>query len=109
MSAEDELMERLVFIADTFGIDVNKARNKFIGVLYDYSIEKKKNELVVYEENKNEQYFMRFLMAKTASGRSKKTIYHYGRTLKYIFRQIQKDCDKVTSFDIQYYGSVSSI
>lgn len=104
MSADNELLDKLVNVAITFGIeDITRVKARFLQLLYDYTIEPKKAELILYEEGKNDKLIQMFILSKITSGKSERTCHKYDYDIRKFLRFIGKDADQVTAFDIQYY------
>lgn len=74
--------------------------------LNSYTVEKEETALTIYEGDVNEQILMRFLMAKTARGCSKRTVQYYKDTVTAALNAIGKPYTQITSDDIRYYLAV---
>lgn len=86
--------------------DISDVRMNLMMVLSKYDIRKAETDIVPYEGDVNEQIIRRFLMAKAASGRSKRTIRYYGDTIKRTLERIGKPYTQVTANDIRLYMAV---
>ena len=74
--------------------------------LNSYTVEKEETALTIYEGDVNEKILMRFLMAKTARGLSKRTLAYYKDTISRTLEAIGKPYTQVTADDIRYYLAV---
>lgn len=72
-------------------------------ILSQYEVEKRKTELVVYEEGKNEKTIRKWLSAKAAAGLSIRTIKYYQKTVPGFFNAVGKNYDEVTPDDLRLY------
>lgn len=85
------------------GNALEDVKMKITLILNDYNIEQSEHALVVYEEDKTTVMIKRFLAAKIAAGRSKRTLKFYKYTLEFFFRRVQKPYDEITADDVRYY------
>lgn len=98
---ETELVN--VLFAYRNNIPFEDIKAQFTIILDNYEIEKRKTEVVIYEEDKNRKYIALFLASKAAGGRTERTLFAYRNYLTHIFSQIGKNADEVTSDDIKLY------
>lgn len=100
----DELLNRILFSAMKHGVtNIGEFRTAMIVILDDYCISQKSEALTVYTEGKNEMLIKRFLMGKAVAGCSQNTLRFYGKELRGMLEQFDKDADTVSSTDIQIY------
>ena len=83
--------------------DISDIRMRLATLLSKFHIEKATTELAVYQGDANEEIIKRFIMAKTAAGRSKRTLQYYKNTLTMVFQMIGKVYTDVTADDIRLY------
>ena len=83
--------------------DLSDVRMRLSIVLSKYDVTKSETEIVPYEGDVNKQMLMRFLMAKTARGCSKRTIEFYRNSITAVLEKIGKPYTQVTADDIRLY------
>lgn len=88
------------------GDTANELQNKFLVILNNYEISKRETEIVVRSEDRNKVLLQKFLIAKSVSGRTKRTIEYYKKELFKILMFINKPADEITTDDIRYYLAV---
>lgn len=106
MDKREELINNVCIGLIPFGVDVAEVKNMLYMVLEPYEIMERSTELAEVQEDRNESLIKRFIIAKTVSGRSKRTIYYYNNTIQMILRNIGKTVDDITPDDIRYYLAV---
>ncbi len=99
----EELTNRLINVFLPYNIPAQDIRMQITIILADYEVEERRTELMVLDEDKNNAILQKFLAAKLAAGRTKRTIEHYGEYLKRIFAKIGKNYDEITADDIRLY------
>lgn len=72
-------------------------------ILSAYEIEKRKKELSIITEGKNEIILKKFIAAKIAAGLSMRTINYYRLSVIAFFDKVQKDYDQITADDVRIY------
>lgn len=82
---------------------INRIMNEVTCIADRYEVQKRSTELVAYNEDINAKVIKQFVIAKTVSGRSERTIRYYVETVKKFEEIVQKDFDKVTAEDIRFY------
>ena len=85
------------------GMEAGEAAARAALILKDYSVDREETAVVVYEGGKTEYLIRNFLGAKIAAGLTERSIKHYGTALRYIFRNIGKSPDAVTSEDLTVF------
>ena len=83
--------------------DISDARMNMMLVLSKYDIRKAETDIIPYQGDVNEEIIRRFVMAKAASGRSKRTVQFYADTLKRTLERIGKPYTQVTANDVRLY------
>lgn len=86
--------------------DISDIQMKLSMILNKYSISKANTEITVYQGDANEEIIKRYIMAKTAAGRSRRTLKYYKETLTIIFSAIGKTYTDITAEDIRYYLAI---
>lgn len=81
--------------------DLQEVRLKLDMILEEFDVEKRKTELVVYEGNKNQMIVDRFIAAKIAAGRTRRTVMFYRNSIPKSLSEIGKNYDEVTPDDIR--------
>jgi site-specific recombinase XerD len=71
-------------------------------VLHRYSVEPKREELTVYDDN-NEAKLRRFIATKRLEGLSESTLEQYHRTVINMFETVGKPLEMIDTDDIRYY------
>ena len=104
---KDEVVSKIILaIADESEVEMEELRSKLYLAVRGYSFSLKNTELVLREENKNDWFFQKFIMAKTVRGCSERTIDKYTQDISRILKHINKSADEITSDDILYYIAV---
>lgn len=78
-------------------------------IFSSYEIQKENYEITIYEGDVNENLIKRFLINKTVSGCTKRTVNAYKSALIYFSNSINKLLTDVTSDDIRYFIAQKSI
>lgn len=73
-----------------------------VRILQGYEITERCTELVPVD-SPNEKIAKRYLACLLVDGKSKKTVYQYGRHLARLSETIRKDFTELTAYDIRYY------
>ena len=101
----EELANRLLMTcSDNKNLDELKMSITII--LNDYEISPRETAVSVCNEDKNSYYLKKFLIAKTVSGRTERTIDYYKKILTNIISEIGKPVDEISSDDIRYYLAI---
>lgn len=82
---------------------MNRMINEITVIADKYEVQKRSTELATYSEDVNEKIIKQFVIGKTISGRSERTIRYYVSTVRQFEQVIQKDFDKVTAEDVRFY------
>lgn len=100
----ETLLSRLMLtLMDTDTNNLPEIKRKISVILSDFKIEAKEEALVVWTEGKNDYFIKRFLLAKSVSGCTQRTVKTYREYLNRIFRTIGKDADTITPIEIQAF------
>lgn len=105
----EELLQKIMFILQAKGISsqaLGNIQNELTILLNDYEITGRETALAIRNEDMNEWYLKKFLVAKTVTGRTDRTIDYYKKTLVNILREIDKTANEITSDDIRYYLAI---
>lgn len=95
-----ELIEKILLIAD----DTTNFKANLTILLNEYDITPKKTEVAIYDKDSyNHSLINKFLANKKIAGMTHKTIEYYGARLNYIFNEINKPINLITSDDIKVY------
>ena len=102
---DENVFDELVYTISPYvdNNDLSDVRMRITMVLSKYDIKKNTTEIVPYEGDVNEQMLMRFLMAKTARGLSKRTIAYYRDSIKKTLEYIGKPYSQITADDVRLY------
>lgn len=103
---KEELIRRILNMLISGGIDAENLEPKLVIILNDYDISKRVTELSVRNDDKNIELIKKFLIAKTVSGRTDRTIKYYSDQIRKIFSRINKTADEITTDDIRYYMAI---
>ena len=101
---QEEIYNNILIMLIGEGIDITaniKERLWIILSKYDYG--KKVTDLVLTDEDQNNEYIKKFLIAKTVTGCAKRTIEFYGITLRKAIPRINKNVVDITTEDIRFY------
>lgn len=106
--AKDALRDELVTLLMKYvkPHELEDCKFRITMALNPYTVEKEETALTIYEGDVNEQILMRFLMAKTARGCSKRTVQYYKDTVSRTLEAIGKPYTQITADDIRYYLAV---
>lgn len=86
--------------------DIQDIKLKLTMVLANYEVQQRCTELTVVDEDKNTAILKKFIAAKIASGRTRKTLNFYKTSLEMFFNKIRKDYDEITADDVRLYLAV---
>lgn len=102
---DENICNELIFAMSPFLDDkyLSDARMRLIVILSKYDIKKAETEIVPYEGDVNEMILRRFLVAKTAAGRSKRTINYYKASISMTLAKIGKPYTQLTADDMRLY------
>lgn len=86
----------------------NKLKNLMWMEMHDFSVTRiMDTEIVVRDETFNEEALRMFFVAKSVQGCTKRTLKHYGNTIRQFTRFINdKQLNQVTTNDIRYYMAI---
>lgn len=84
---------------------LEKLGNVLDVVLHDFRIEKKQEELIVYD-NSNNSKIKRFIATKRLEGLAESSLEQYYRTVSSMLESIGKPLEKIETDDIRYYLSM---
>lgn len=102
----EELTVKIINLMQAYEIPIQDVRLKLTILLADYEIEARHTELAILDEDKNATMLRKFLAAKMAAGRTKRTLENYNGYLRKVFYTIGKNYDEITADDIRYYMAV---
>lgn len=81
--------------------ELQEVRFKLDMILEEFDVEKRKTELIVYEGDKNKIIVDRFIAAKIAAGRTRRTVMFYRNSIPKSLSEIGKNYDEITPDDIR--------
>lgn len=88
----------------------NDVKAEITLILAQYEVMKKETELAIYEaDNYNLEMIQRFLISKTVSGSTERTLKYYKNQLIKIAEKLEKPINIVTSDDIKMYMAIRQI
>lgn len=99
----EELAIELINMFNESHGDINDIKMRITMILDNYEIEKRKSELIVYEEDANVRMIKKFIASKLAAGRTTRTCKYYKDTLIKSLEAIGKTYDQITADDIRFY------
>lgn len=105
----DEIIKRIIMMMHSAGVEpekIRKVENELVILFNDYEVEKRKTEIAVRSEDTNMMLMKRFIIAKTVSGRTERTIEYYTKTMKNVLEKIDRPATEITADDIRYYLAV---
>lgn len=103
---KDELVNSIVCMLDSMGVDTDGIADRLYILLQNYEITPIETQLALRDDALNDQLLKRFLAAKMVKGCTKRTICLYAKELKKILSRIGKPCTQVTADDIRVYVAV---
>lgn len=102
----EELVQKLMLILQKYDVDTQDISNRFYIAMNDYDITSRETRITVRHEDKNNMFLQKFLIAKSVSGRSKRTLEYYKKELVNILNEIGKPADEIITDDIRYFLAV---
>lgn len=99
----EELIQSILNMLMGEGVDVQGVDAKLVILLNDFEITKRETAIAVRNEDRNAELLKRFLIAKTVSGRTDRTIEFYKKSISNTLTKINKTADEITTDDIRYY------
>ena len=99
----DAIMQRVCTFLD--GDQLEQLENVLDIVMYNFNINVKKNEIIVYD-NSNENTLKKFIATKRLEGLSDDTLEQYYRTVNNMFKELEKPLKDIKTDDIRYYLSL---
>lgn len=103
---KDEVIEKILMMLQREGIDLQDMQANLRIILNDYEITARETALAVRNEDKNRWYLQKFIIAKTVTGRTERTIELYRKEVGKILQKMDKTADELTTDDIRYYLAV---
>lgn len=102
---EDNVINEVVFAIAPYvdAGDISDVRMRITMALSKYDIKKAVTDIVPYQGDANDEILKRFLIAKTAAGRSKRTLHYYKDTISKSLTMIGKPYTQVTANDVRIY------
>lgn len=101
---ETELIDLLIPYKNV--IPLEDIRTQLIIILSEYEIDKRKTEVAIRNEDKNNLYLAKFLAAKAASGRTDRTLHFYKNSIMASLNKMGKTFDEITPDDLRLYLAV---
>lgn len=106
----NKLLHEIEYALDSQGIDPEMVRSRIVIILNNYEITDRCTEVsVITNDDEIEKFIKMFLVNKRVSGRTDRTIKHYGDELKRFFREVRKTPKEITSDDIKLYLATKEI
>lgn len=102
----EELTQKIIMILQNEGVEQEKMHDIQMGLIMlfnDYEVQERETAVAIRNDDLNMYYLQKFLIAKTVSGRTERTIDYYKKELTMILGYIDKSVDQITSDDIRYY------
>ena len=99
----NEVAEKITMMLCSRGIVIQDIMQELTIILNDYEIQARETALAIRDEDKNKTYLQKFLIAKTVSGRTKRTLAAYQDVIWRILCKINKNVDEITTDDIRLY------
>lgn len=99
----EELLNEILMILIKKNIDITEIKESLYIVLDKFEIQDRTTEIALTDEDRNNELFKRFLIAKTVKGCSKRTLDYYKTQLRRIILMLNKTVDKITAEDIRCY------
>lgn len=107
---QEEIYNNILIMLIGEGIDITaNIKEKLWIILSKYDYGKKITDLVLTDEDQNNEYIKKFLIAKTVKGCTKRTIEFYGITLRKAIPRINKNVVDITTEDIRFYLATRQI
>lgn len=103
---KDELVNSIVCMLDSMGVDTEGIADKLYVLMKDIEITPIETQLALRDDALNEQLLKRFVAAKMVKGCTKRTIGVYAKELKKILAKLGKPCTQVTADDVRVYVAV---
>ena len=105
---DDNVISEIVFAIAPYvkTEDVSDVRMRITMALSKYDIKKAITDIVPYQGDINDEILQRFLIAKTAAGRSKRTLQYYKSSISMSLAKIGKPYNEVTANDVRIYLAI---
>lgn len=105
---DDNVISEIVFAIAPYvkTEDVSDVRMRITMALSKYDIKKAITDIVPYLGDINDEILKRFLIAKTAAGRSKRTLQYYKSSISMSLAKIGKPYNEVTANDVRIYLAI---
>lgn len=103
MSELEEIVNKICLRIDVTADIMQTIKQAAYIVLNDYTIEKKKNDIVVYSQDKTNKAVQMFFITKKVEGRTDKTLAYYRIILNNYFKYIEVPIEETTADTIRFY------
>jgi len=103
---KETVVNQIVLMLKSQGIDTDGMADKLYYILKDVDISAKETQLALRDDALNEQLLSRFIAAKMVKGCTENTILQYRRELIKILRKLGKPVTDIRSDDIRLYIAV---
>ena len=105
---DDNVISEVVFAVAPYvdTEEISDIRMRITMVLSKYEIKKAVTDIVPYQGDVNDEILKRFLIAKTAAGRSKRTLKYYKDSISMSLAKIGKPYTQVTANDVRIYLAI---
>lgn len=105
---DDNVISEVVFAIAPYvkTEEISDIRMRITMVLSKYEIKKAVTDIVPYQGDVNDEILKRFLIAKTAAGRSQRTLRYYKDSISMSLAKIGKPYTQVTANDVRIYLAI---
>lgn len=102
---EENVIREIIFAVSPYikTEDISDARMRIMMALRKYEIKEAVTDIIPYQGDVNEQILMQFLIAKTAAGRSKRTLDYYQKSISHSLQTMGKPYTQITANDVRIY------
>ena len=100
---KEDFINKIVFTVQGADGDISKIKDEIFMLFNDVDVHPKQTLPAVRDEDKNEELIRKFIIAKTVSGRSERTVEYYRKTLIFVNNKIKKNFGDITTDDIRLY------
>lgn len=99
----DDLINQIAMMFFKKGVQDEEIVQQLQLLFMNYDITPKETHLAVRNEDRNRFLLNKFLVSKTVSGRTERTIIFYKNTISSVLKKIGKTADEITTDDLRLY------
>lgn len=101
-----ELADKIMMCLTGRGITDTSISQELIIILNEYEITERETAVAIRDDDKNQYYLQKFLIAKTVKGCTDRTLKLYRQEIGKILDNVGKTADEITADDIRLYLAI---